>query len=408
MLSLKLLYNSPLSSLVKGWRKQRQKGDTVTSALEDPTLENDPLRKEYVQSIPESQLYRGVLLQGYLVPPNVLEGLDDMEIREDDVFVITYPKSGTTWTEEIVSLIYKGGDVRKVEKELLVYRVHHLEVGRPLGHLRFLRKLKSPRLMATHLPLPLIPQQLRQPKCKIIYVMRNPKDTAVSYYHHHKMSTFLGNTTDSWDKFLEHFMAGHLVYGSWFDHVLPYWEFCKQNPNNVFFLTYEELKMDLRGMVLRLCDFLERPLSPQAVDAIVSHCTFESMKTNKMVNREVLPISDLFDMRRSKFMRKGIIGDWKNYFTEEQSEAFNRLCESRMSQSDLQLVFEPEDADNLFKSFGRIIHNHPERTETELAEEVLEDDEESGPKYYEPWSSPLHAFFQVYLQSDPLTLCAND
>ncbi|GBM09367.1 Sulfotransferase family cytosolic 1B member 1 [Araneus ventricosus] len=408
MLSLKLLYNSPLSTLVKGWRKKRKKVDAVTPALEDSTLENDPLRKEYVQSIPEAQLYRGVLLQGYLVPPDVLEGLDDMEIREDDVFVITYPKSGTTWTEEIVSLIYKGGDVRKVEKELLIYRVHHLEVGRPFGHQRFLRKLKSPRLMATHLPLPLIPKQLKQPKCKIIYVMRNPKDTAVSYYHHHKMSTFLGNTTDTWDKFFEHFRAGHLVYGSWFDHVLPYWEFCKQNPNNVFFMTYEELKMDLRGMVLRLCDFLERPLSPEAVDAIVRHCTFESMKTNKMVNREVLPITDLFDMTKSKFMRKGIIGDWKNYFTEEQTEAFNRLCESRMSQSDLQLVFEPEDADNLFKSFGRIIHNHPERIETELAQEATEDDEESGPKYYEPWNSPLQAFFQVYLQSDPLTLYADD
>ncbi|GIY75677.1 amine sulfotransferase [Caerostris extrusa] len=101
---------------------------------------------------------QGVLLQGYLVPPTVLEGLDDFEIRDDDVFIITYPKSGTTWTEEIVSLIYQGGDVKRVEKELLVYRVHHLEVGRPFGHLRYLRKVKSPRLMATHLPLPLIPQ----------------------------------------------------------------------------------------------------------------------------------------------------------------------------------------------------------------------------------------------------------
>lgn len=406
MLSLKLLYNSPLSTLVKGWRKVRKKEDQVRPASEDPSLETDPLKKEYVECIPEAQTFRGVLLQGYLVPSNILERMDDLEIRDDDVFIITYPKSGTTWTEEIVSLIYQGGDVRKVERELLVYRVHHLEVGRPFGHLRFLRKLKSPRLMATHLSLPLIPKKLREANCKIIYVMRNPKDTAVSYYHHHKMSTFLGNISMTWDKFLEHFMAGHVVYGSWFDHVLPYWEFCKQHPNNVFFLTYEELKMDLRGMVLRLSEFLDRPLTPEAVDAIVHHCTFDSMKTNKMVNREVLPISDLFDMTKSKFMRKGIIGDWKNYFTEAQSEAFNRLCESRMSQSDLQLVFEPSDAENLFTHFGRIIYNHPEKTEIEIAQEAEEDYEPQ--LQCQPRNSSPQAFFQIYLQSDPLTLYSGD
>ena len=34
-----------------------------------------------------------------------------------------------------------------------------------------------------------------------------------------------------------------VVYGSWFDHVLPYWEFCKENPEKVFFMSYEELKL---------------------------------------------------------------------------------------------------------------------------------------------------------------------
>lgn len=59
-------------------------------------------------------------------------------------------------------------------------------------------------------------------------------------------------------------------------------------------------------MVVRLADFLDRDLSEQAVDAIVQHCTFDSMKSNKMVNREKLPISDIFDMSKSKFMRKGM------------------------------------------------------------------------------------------------------
>lgn len=359
MLSLKFLYNNPLGSLVTGWRKHREKGGTTCSEVvpadKDPTLDLDPLRAAYVCSIPRAQWFRGVLLQGYLVHPNILQNLDDFDVRNDDVFIITYPKSGTTWTEEIVSLIYNDGNPNKVKNKLLAYRVEHLEVGRPIGHMRHLRKLKSPRLMATHLPLSLIPKQLRQAKCKIIYVVRNPKDNAVSYYHHHRMSTFLGNYKGSWGDFLTLFMKGYLVYGSWFEHVLPYWRFCQEHPDRILFIAFEELKMDLPGMVSKIANFLEHPLTPEAIKAISSHCTFEQMKSNNMVNREVLPISDLFDMTQSKFMRKGIIGDWKNYFTEEQNAVFNKLYSEKMANSGLDLVFDPEEAYNRKNSCGRIL-----------------------------------------------------
>ncbi|CAL1271670.1 unnamed protein product [Larinioides sclopetarius] len=348
MLSLKFLYNTPLGALVTGSRKKREdkSGKDIVLVDQDSTLDLDPLRASYVHSIPRAQWFKGVLLQGYLVHPNILMGLDDLEVRDDDVFIITYPKSGTTWTEEIVSLIYNDGNPSKVKKKLLNYRVMHLEVGRPIGHLRHLRKVKSPRLMATHLPLPVIPKRLRQGKCKIIYVVRNPKDNAVSYYHHHRMSTFLGNYKGSWDDFLYLFMKGYLVYGSWFDHVLPYWRFQQEHPDRMLFISFEDLKLDLPGMVSKIASFLDRPLSPDAIEAISNHCTFEQMKSNNMVNREVLPITDLFDMTQSKFMRKGIIGDWKNYFTEEQNIAFNKLYNEKMQGSGLELIFDPEEIDN--------------------------------------------------------------
>ncbi|XP_022245995.1 sulfotransferase family cytosolic 1B member 1-like isoform X2 [Limulus polyphemus] len=342
MFSLKFLYENPIGALITKHRSR--KGEVVRASKCFSSI-SDPLWESYVRSIPQAQYYRNVLMQGYFVPPSILEGLENFEIRPHDIFIITYPKSGTTWTEEIISLIYNGGDTKKVQKKLLIFRVHHLEVGRPIGHLRFLRKLRSPRLMATHLPLDLIPKQLREAQCKI--------------------STSLGNYTGSWDDFLTLFLKGHLVYGSWFDHVLSYWKFHQQHPEKVLFISYEELKMDLERMIERIANFLDRPLHPEAIKNIAHHCSFDQMKNNNMVNREQLPVTDFFNMSHTKFMRKGIIGDWKNYFTPEQNETFEKVCKEKMAGSGLHLVFEPSDAYKRMQAHGRIIDS-PNRSCEEL------------------------------------------
>ncbi|KAF8765160.1 Sulfotransferase family cytosolic 1B member 1 like protein [Argiope bruennichi] len=278
VVSLNILYDTPSGTVEGGLRKESEdKSDKdIVLTDQDPSPDLDPLKASYKHTIPRTQWYKGVLLQGCIVNPNILMGLDDFEVREDDVFIITYPKSGTTWVEEMVSLIYNDGNINKVKNKLLGCRVKTLEAGKPIGHLQHLSKVKSPRLMGTHLPLTVIPQSIRQGKCKIIYVVRNPKDNAVSYYHYHKISTFLGNYKGSWDDFLYLFMKGYLIYGSWFDHVLPYWEFYQEHSERTLFISYEELKLDLPGMVSKIASFLDRPFSPDAIEAISNHCTFEA------------------------------------------------------------------------------------------------------------------------------------
>ncbi|PRD39238.1 UNVERIFIED_CONTAM: Sult1b1 [Trichonephila clavipes] len=125
------------------------------------------------------------------------------------------------------------------------------------------------------------------------------------------------------------------------------------------------LMQDLPGMVAKIASFLERPLSADAIDAISNHCTFEQMKSNNMVNREVLPISDLFDMTQSKFMRKGIIGDWKNYFTEEQNIDFSKLYNEKMEGSGLEIIFDPEEIDNRNNNGGNVANGKLDNMQSE-------------------------------------------
>lgn len=165
MFSLKFLYTNPIGKLLIN--DKLSKDSVVIRAKNDPELDADPQKAEYVRSIPRALLFKNLLLQGYLVYPKFLKKVENFEVRADDLWLATYPKSGTTWTEEILSLIYNDGNIEKVKNKLLAARVIHFEVGAPVGHSRWLKKMKSPRLLATHLPATHIPHQLKQSKCKV-------------------------------------------------------------------------------------------------------------------------------------------------------------------------------------------------------------------------------------------------
>jgi len=56
----------------------------------------------------------------------------------------------------------------------------------PSDTIKKLKKAENPRFIKSHLPLSLLPDDLLE-KAKVIYVARNPKDTMVSFFYHHKL-----------------------------------------------------------------------------------------------------------------------------------------------------------------------------------------------------------------------------
>src|SRR5699024_1892802 len=134
---IKFLYQNPIGrQLTRERLGKNDKYAGIWYAKDDPHLDRDPQLEEYIKSIPNALRYRGLLLQGYLVYAKVLRAIESSEVRPDDVWLVTYPKSGTTWTEEILSLIRTDGDVAVNNKTLLAERVPHLEVGKPIGHIK--------------------------------------------------------------------------------------------------------------------------------------------------------------------------------------------------------------------------------------------------------------------------------
>ncbi|XP_047388990.1 sulfotransferase 1A1-like [Sciurus carolinensis] len=255
--------------------------------------------------------------------------LQNFQAWPDDLLISTYPKSGTTWLSEILEMIYHGGDLKKCHRAPIYTRVPFLEFkcpGVPSG-LETLKERPAPRLLKTHLPLTLLPQSLLDQKVKVIYVARNAKDVAVSYYNFYKMAK-VHPDPGTWDSFLEKFMDGQVSYGSWYQHVQEWWELSRTHP--VLYLFYEDLKENPKKEIGKIVDFLGRSVSEESVDHIVQHTSFKEMKKNPMANYSTLP-TELMDHSISPFMRKGIVGDWKSAFTVAQNERFDAHYAEKMA-----------------------------------------------------------------------------
>ncbi|XP_041671820.1 sulfotransferase family 2, cytosolic sulfotransferase 2 [Cheilinus undulatus] len=279
-------------------------------------------------------LYKGVYLPSLIHPPESLRHYEDFTFRPEDILIVTYPKSGTTWMQEIVPLIMSGGDPASVESLPNWDRVPWLEESR--APILNLDQRPSPRMFATHFHHSMMPPSFFEVKPKVIYVMRNPKDVFTSAFHYYGTTSFLVKPGPQ-SEFLHKFLNGEVMFGSWFDHVKGWLN--AENKDRLMYISYEELIMDLKDSVSRISQFLEKSLDPDVVEKITDRCLFKNMQNNNMSNYSLVP-TEYMDQTKSKFLRKGIAGDWKNQLTEAEAEHFDAVYRERMKDVKYKFVWD--------------------------------------------------------------------
>jgi hypothetical protein len=252
-------------------------------------------------------------------PPAGFESGLRYAAQPDDIFVCTYPKCGTTWMQYIVYLLVHGGEPLARDASLGAVFPHLEEVGREV-----VAALPSPRLIKTHLPKTLTPFAA---DARYIYVARNPFDCVVSFYHHTRgFPQHYDFSNGTFADFFECFMRGEVDFGDYFEHLLS-WAALAGAPN-LLFVTYEEMKADVRAAVVTVAEFLGENAqsaveNESIVTGILDAVSFKSMARDQRRWSSARP-NDM-----PQFVRKGAVGDWQNSMTPSQARRLLAAFEER-------------------------------------------------------------------------------
>ncbi|XP_060077612.1 sulfotransferase 1B1-like isoform X2 [Ylistrum balloti] len=211
-----------------------------------------------------------------------------------------------------------------------------------------LDELKSPRILSTHVPFRHLPKQHLEKGCKIILSRRNPKDVFVSWYNHSKHDERISNPSTSedeefpgtWEHFLKDQMENkHNFYDGFFNYEKAWDEAIRtKQVTNVHTIFYEELKRDPVTEIKRLAKHLELPEDDELAKEIADKCSFKKF-LDAVVTIKTGPVK-IVEGGNHFLFRKGIVGDWKNWFTVAQNEKFNEFLDKQLKGTSLKYTYE--------------------------------------------------------------------
>ncbi|KAF5289174.1 hypothetical protein FQR65_LT02064 [Abscondita terminalis] len=261
-----------------------------------------------------------------VLPSNFEEFYDritNFEVRDDDVFTLAFPKTGSRWMQEMVWLLVNNLNFKKAMEVPLEQRSRVLELQMFFNKEEYgfdkLEESESPRCIKSHLPWSLLPKSIRNgvKKPKIIVTLRGPEDTCTSYYH---FARVLANYQESWEDFCEMFLDDKVPFSPFWKHLLGLWE--QRHRPNIIFIKFNQMKSDLTGTIRDLAAFLGKNLSNEDISKLCKHLSFDNLKTSKGYNMEHL--KDVQETGINPFVRKGNVGDHRNCMSPKVIEAFKK------------------------------------------------------------------------------------
>ena len=214
----------------------------------------------------------------------------------DDTFLVSYPKSGNTWTRFLIAnLLHPHHPVTLVTADRLIPGVDGHSQGQ-------LDQLPRPRIIKSHYPF--------DPRYKhVIYVVRDPRDVVLSQYHYQRKRRVLPDDYPL-ESFVSHFLTGDVCpYGSWADNVCS-WLATRMDDPGFLCIRYEDLTRDTELYVTKLARFLEVKPDLGLIRQAIDRSSVKRMR--ELEKTEAHLWESTKDTRKDiSFLRNATSGEWR-------------------------------------------------------------------------------------------------
>jgi hypothetical protein len=217
-------------------------------------------------------------------------------IRPDDVFLVSFPKSGNTWTRFLLAnLIHPN--------EPATFANIHRLIPDPSGtSKRDFDEMPSPRIIKSH--------ECFDPRYpRIIYIVRDPRDVAVSQYHYHRKLKKIADDSPI-ETFVARFLAGETCpHGSWGQNVLT-WLATSEGSPKFLLLRYEDMVEDTPRELGKIATFLNRPVNPAQIARAVEQSSAAQMRKLEATQTDQCDLTK-GSRKDMSFVRAAGAGGWR-------------------------------------------------------------------------------------------------
>jgi len=187
-------------------------------------------------------------------------------VYPDDTFVVSYPRSGNTWTRFLVAnLVHPNEDVSFANIERLIPDTSSQSN-------RALKRTPRPRIIKTH-------QYFDHRYCRMIYIVRDPRDVALSYYDFQRKYRQIPDDYPL-PSYVNDFVTGRLIsadWGTWAENVAS-WLSTRGHSPDFLLLRYEDMVADTARELHRIADHLGINASAQRIQDVIERSSADRMR----------------------------------------------------------------------------------------------------------------------------------